>query len=155
MKLIKRIFAGLLLTVFAFSLCAFPALAHNEPEISTDVILFEDGSYLVVTLTEYRAFAARTVYSRTGGKTVTYYNSDDELCWDFAVHGTFTYDGTTATATNASYSYNIYNSAWKLKNAEAYCSGNQAIAEGKFNGGFLLNRSTSITLTCSPTGALS
>lgn len=46
-------------------------------------------------------------------------------------------------------------SAWTLKSAEAYCSGNQAIAEGKFNGGLLLNRSTSIALSCSPTGVLS
>ena len=155
MKYIKQVLSGLLLAAAIFSICTFPAMAYSEPEISTDIIFFEDGSYLVVTLREYQPAAARTIYGRTGSKSGEYYNSDGELCWDFTVHGTFEYDGTTATATDASYSYNIYNSVWKLKSAEAYCSGNQTIAEGKFNGGFLLNRSTSITLTCSPTGVLS
>lgn len=152
MKHMKRIFAALLLAVLSLSLCAFPALANNSTETTEEVIRYEDGSYLVVALTVSTTRAAGT---RSGIKTGNYYDSDGELCWDFSIHGAFTYDGTTATATQASYSYNIYNSAWKLKSAEAYCSGDQAIAEGKFNGGFFLNRSTSITLTCSPTGVLS
>lgn len=152
MKHIKRILVAFFLAVLSFSLCAFPALASNTTETTEEIIRYEDGSYLVVTLT---VSMTRATGTRSGIKTGDYYNSDGELCWDFSIHGAFTYDGTTATATDASYSYNIYNSAWKLKSAEAYCSGNQAIAEGKFNGGFLLNRSTSITLTCSPDGVLS
>lgn len=152
MKRMKRIFAMLILAVLSLSLCAFPALASNAAETTENVIYYEDGSYLVMTLTVSMVRASGT---RSGIKTGNYYDSDGILCWDFSIHGAFSYDGTAATATAASYSYNIYNSAWKLKNAEAYCSGNQAIAEGKFNGGFLLNRSTSITLTCSPTGVLS
>lgn len=145
----KKFISVLFLVVLVFSLCAFPASASNTTE---EIIYYEDGSYLVMTLTEPMTRASSV---RSGAKTGDYYNADGDLLWDFTVHGTFTYDGTTATATDASYSYNIYHSAWTLKNASAYCSGDQAIAEGKFNGGLLLNRSTSISLTCSPTGVLS
>ena len=110
---------------------------------------------MVIELIVYQSSFSRATNAAAGAKSGKGYSSDGELLWELIVHGTFTYDGTTATATQASYSYNIYNSAWKLKSAEAYCSGNQAIAEGKFNGGLFLNRSTSITLTCSPTGVLS
>lgn len=103
----------------------------------------------------YQSLDTRASNTRIGTKIGDYYDADGNLLWDFTVHGTFTYDGATATATDASYSYNIYNPIWTLKSANAYCSGNQAIAEGKFNGGLLLNRSTSITLSCSPSGVLS
>lgn len=151
----RKFFIGLLLVMVLLSLCTVPALAAETPEATTAIVYYEDGSYMIVTLVVYKPFAARAANTISASRTVSSYNADDELLWDFTVHGTFTYDGTTATATDASYSYNIYNSAWELKSAEAYCSGNQAIAEGKFNGGLLLNRSTSITLTCSPTGVLS
>lgn len=153
MRYMKRILSGVLLIVLSFSLCAFPALAVDTPETTTGVIYFEDGSYLTLELVVYQSSLARASNTVSGGKTGNCRDADGNLLWDFTVHGTFTYDGTTAT--HASYSYNIYNSAWRLKSAEAYCSGNQAIAEGKFNGGLFLNRSTSLTLTCSPTGVLS
>ena len=155
MRHLKHFLWSLVLAALVLSACAFPAFADSSVETQTDVTYFEDGSYLTVELVVCSYSLTRATNVLSGSKTTVYRSSDDELLWDFTVHGTFQYDGTTATATDASYSYNIYNSAWKLKSAEAYCSGNQAIAEGKFNGGFLLNRSTSITLTCSPTGVLS
>ncbi len=147
---------SLLMALLMCCVCVVPTMASDVSEITTEVVYYEDGSYSVVSLEVLNAaFAGRSANTRVATKTDRYYNSDNELLWDFTLHGTFTYDGTTATAISASYSYNIYDSAWTLKSADAYCSGNQAIAEGKFNGGFLLNRSTSITLTCSPTGTLS
>ena len=134
----------LMLFLLLSCFCVAPAFAVDLPETTTEVIRYEDGSYLTIELAVYDSIVARVTGTVSGRKVTSYRNSDNELLWDFTVHGTFKYDGTTATATDASYSYNIYNSAWKLKSAEAYCSGNQAIAEGKFNGGFLLNRSTSI-----------
>lgn len=151
----KRSIIGILLAVVLLSLCAVPALAAENAETTVNVIYYEDGSYMIVELTVGMPLSMRATNTISASRSAGYYSADDELLWDFTVHGTFKYDGTTATATDASYSYNIYNSAWELKSAEAYCSGNQAIAEGKFNGGFLLNRSTSITLTCSPDGVLS
>lgn len=150
----KRI-VSVLLVVLLFSSCVGMASAAKTLDADIDVVYFEDGSYLTTELIIDNVVATRASYSISGHKNANYANASGELQWTFTVYGTFTYDGTTATATQASYGYQIYNDGWTLKSATAYCSGNQAIAEGTFKGGFLLNRSTTVTLTCSPSGVLS
>lgn len=145
---------SLLLTVLLCCACAVPALAADTVGM-TEVFYYEDGSYLTVEAATYNPCLSRASNTVSGKKTGTYRDSNGNVLWDFTVDGTFTYNGSTATATKATYSYNIYDSAWTLKSANAYCSGNQAIADATFNGGLLLNRSTSVTLSCSGTGVLS
>ena len=151
----KRFLSVISVTILLFSLCIAPAAAAEISVPSTDVIYFEDGSYLTTTLIIDNLSVARTTYGISGHKNVHYSNASGDILWTLTVYGTFTYNGTTATATSASYSHEVYSSAWSFKSGSAYCSDNQAIAEGKFNGGFLLNRSATVTLTCSPTGVLS
>lgn len=153
MKTKKHFLVCLVLTVFMVSLCVLPAFA--ESNATSEITYFEDGSYLTVETVVYSRPWAKGSNSVSGTKTSVYRSSEGVLLWDFTVHGTFTYNGSTATATKATYSYNIYDSAWTLKSANAYCSGSQAIGEATFNGGLLLNRSTSVTLSCSGSGALS
>lgn len=155
MKYVKRSVFGLVLAALLFSLCAVPALAADDTVKTVDVIYFEDGSYLTVELTEQRTPLTRTTYSVTGSKTGYYNNSSGELMWTFTVRGTFSYNGTTSSATSASYSYTIEDSTWKFISGSAYCSGNQAIAEGHFRCALILNRYTTLTLTCDANGNLS
>ena len=67
----------------------------------------------------------------------------------------FIYDGTMAKATNASYSYQIYDDEWSFKSGNAYCSGSQTIGEATFKGTLFVSQNVTVTLTCSPDGKLS
>ena len=153
MKKLRMALMVIAVVTILISACMIPAFA-TATVCSEDIIYFEDGSYLVVELITCEN-VARVSNTISGQKRATYSNSSGETMWVFSVHGDFTYNGTSATATNASYSYTIYNDAWTFKKGEASCSGNQAIAEATFNGGFLINRRATVTLTCAPDGTLS
>lgn len=148
-----HLWASLLALVMMFSLCAVPALAA-EPETSVDVVYFADGSYLTTELEVY-APAARASDTVSGQKTATFTNSIGVNQWSLTVYGTFTYNGSTATATSASYSYQIYDSVWSLDSATAYCSGNKAIADATFSSGLFVSKGITVTLSCSANGTLS
>ena len=147
-----HIFPAILIVSLLLSLCTVPTAAA-QTTVVTDVVYFEDGSYLITELTTYPI--ARAAQTRTGSKTTYFANSAGTKQWSLTVNGTFTYNGSTSSATKATYSYSIFDSSWSLKSASAYCSGNQAIAEGTFSGGLFLSRSLTVTLSCSPSGVLS
>ncbi len=157
MKKLRQFFAlALILCLSAVNLIV-PAMAADKNN-GEQVIRFEDGSYVILTV-EYdqsqsgtELFATNSITS--GTKSYNYYNSSDELEWIFRVHGTFTYNGTTATATAATYSYTIYNSSWSFVKASASYSGATATATGSFKK-LLIPNSVTLPLTCSPTGVLS
>ena len=136
------------LTMFAFA---------SETEYAQSQ-KFEDGSYMVVTI-EYDQpqegisyFASR---STTGGtKKYAYYNGSNQLTWQFWVHGTFSYNGATATATGAEYGYKIYDSSWRFVEGRSTYSGATATATGSFKQ-LLFPFTATVDLTCSPSGALS
>lgn len=141
---------------FCLSICTFSTIA-SATDTQQYTKYLEDGSYFVTTITHDTEFfiLERVNTKQTSGKKVTeYYNKKNELLLDFCVYGTFTYDGHVAEATNADYSYNIYDSEWINNSASAYCSGASAIAQGTFTG-ILRPVSITSTLTCSADGKLS
>lgn len=162
MKRISIFLSAVLIAALSLSLWTAPAaqaVSLPDEEISaglpsSEITVFEDGSYMETTLIVSQASTLSTS-TVSGSKKTTYYNSSGTAMFDFTVTGTFRYTGSSATATAASYSYNIYNSGWSLKTATAYCSGNQAIAEGTFKRLLLWTHNATITLTCSSTGVLS
>lgn len=156
MNVKKRFLLCVLMFAMMLSLCAVPAMAASETaEANTDVVYFEDGSYLVREVTTEAVSMARETKTTSGSAKTTYYNADHEALWDMTLTGTFSYNGVTATALTADYSYNIYNFGWAFKSANAYCKGNQAIVESVFVQAFFITRTAIVTLTCSPTGVLS
>ena len=104
------LFTVLLLISVFLTLPTFAATEAAEPQI----LMFEDGSYIVITIEcdqlqdqdGVSGLADRSI--KSGTKKYAYYDGSDTLAWEFCVHGTFTYDGLTATATGARHSYNIY-----------------------------------------------
>lgn len=141
--------------LFAASLTtsAFAAKIENS-----EILKFEDGSYIIVTI-EYdqtqNGISYLTGRSVTSGtKKYTYYDGSDTLAWEFRVHGSFAYNGMTATATGSSYSYDIYNSQWSFVEGSATYSGAAAVATGSFKR-LLFPNAITLTLTCSPNGVLS
>lgn len=126
MKITKRLSLFLLTMLFCFTV-PFSALAQTNEQTKTDVQYFEDGSYLVVeTQDKISLFASGTVNK---AKTGYYYNNDNELQWSVTLDATFTYTGSSATCTKASTSYKIYDSAWKVKEANATRSGRTATGD--------------------------
>ena len=131
------------------------ALAEDST-VSTEY--FEDGSYMIITVTEpdVTLFATST---KSGSKSASYFNSDDEKEWTITIQGTFSYTGSSSTCTASSVSYTIYDDSWKMKSATASKSGNKAI--GNFTcklyllGISIKTVEQSLTLSCSSTGTLS
>ena len=124
-----KILCALLLAVFLSTGALLPsALAADAPEPSETVTDFSDGSYLVTRITYDAMDPAREAGQKSGTKSHDYYNSAHQILWTFRVHGTFSYDGGSAEATGADYSYDIYDSAWSFNSGSAFYSGATATA---------------------------
>ncbi|MBQ3128599.1 MAG: hypothetical protein IJN78_04610 [Clostridia bacterium] len=156
MKRFIAITLSLIIILSAISFNASASYGEINDEI-TETIYFEDGSYIVITLEE--TTYSRATNTKSGSKTYTYTNSDNEKQWSVTLNGTFTYTGSTATCTNATISKVIYDDAWKFTSATASKSGNKATgnitAKKYFLGIAIKTVNDSITLTCSATGTLS
>ena len=153
MKTTKRIGAVILLVCLMLACFCMPSLAVEREAESTTIIDCEDGGYIVVTLTIDPSYT-RASNTTSGTKTVTKYNILNVKQYSFSVHATFTYNGSSATATSASTSYTIYQSGWQCSNRSATKSGNTVTGNATFKNGLAVNYPTA-TLTCSSTGKVS
>ncbi len=154
----KRYLSLFLVLAMLGGIFALPVSAASAVEASeTTVEYLEDGSYIVTTITENSRGARSS--SKSGSKSINYCNSKGEEQWVATIHGTFSYDGYSATCTNAYTSHTIYNSAWKLNSSSAERSGNQVIGRFVFKYyllGVPINTiERAVVLTCSPNGVLS
>ncbi len=141
--------------LFIFPLSAHATLANTS---ISETIVFEDGSYIIATISEKPSLCEAAVLlasSKTGTKTIRYYTAGNTLEWAFSVTGTFTYDGITAQAISATASHNIYLSGWTCTGEIAWYSGSTASASATFKNINLLTKNASVSLSCSPNGTLS
>ena len=134
----KRIFAIFLLVcmlaaLFVPAYAAAPTATEAEFEVcSTNIEYFEDGSYLVTTIKETPSSRA-TVYSKSGSKDVTLYNSDDEVQWIYTLIGTYTIEtGVSVVCTNSTFTYTIYEDKWSLTEHSNSYSENKAYGTAIF-----------------------
>lgn len=152
----KKLLCLLMLSVILINMIPFYAFASSSPQTNDEVIYLDDGSYIVVELSEGNSLARTTVQKN---KSYTYYSSSDEALWKAVLTGTFTYNGSTATCTSSSCDVTIYDDAWYVVSNSASKSGASATAEvtmgKKFLGITIDKESISISLTCSPTGSFS
>lgn len=154
MKKLKYSFSLFLACCLSIGSFCMPAIAADFSESTQTVIRFEDGSYLVTTIVSEPYAMPSERGSKSATKHQDYYNSSRELVWTFRVHGTFSYDGRSAEATFADYSYDVYDSAWSFDGGTASYSGATATADGNFSYR-VIPSSVSVSLTCSPKGVLS
>ena len=83
------------LVIMALFIASFPVTAFaDEDTYQNNVIYFEDGSYIVVTVVEKNTRAAG---EREGYKYFNYYDKNGVLGWRLQLMGYYEYDGTTAT----------------------------------------------------------
>ena len=149
----KKICAVLMAALLCVCVCV-PAFAAGEESrvVSHTVEQYDNGAYAVITV--YEDAASRATGSKNGHKAFDYYESGT-LQWTYTVHGTFVYDGTTATCTAASATFDKWIDIWKLIANDAYPSGSAAIARGvvqKTTTGKKV--SPTVTITCTPNGVL-
>lgn len=145
--------------VLALILSALPiqiAYASQEPEL-LEIIRFEDGSYLEVTLES--APQTRASGSLTKTKNYTCKETDGTAQWKISLTGSFTYTGTTSTCTAASCNVTIYQSIWSAASKSASKSGNTAYGTArilrKYLGVTVSDKTYNLTLTCDKNGNVS
>lgn len=147
----KKRILSLLLAAAMVCVLAVPAFAADNTETAVERIDLEDGAYVIVT-TEVSSPLLRA-NGRDASRTYNYYNGSSTPDWSFTLNASFTYDNSTAKATNASCSYKINRSGWTCTAKDAYCAGASAYANGIFKYSST-TRTVNLSLTCSPSGAI-
>lgn len=139
------------ISIFAITLCMLgllfmPAMATGNETNCT--ILYDDGSYALVTLGENTDIRASDNFYRT----YTYYNPLGQKCFSYTLHATFTYNGITSRADSCDFSAAIYRQGWDISTHSEYVSGNTAYGSATFTGPDGQIRTASLTLTCDKNG---
>lgn len=155
----KKILALSAIFIFIVSL-SFSLTANAAVSMDTNIIYFEDGSYVIDVIESNPILVRGSVYTRSGNKTRTFYDSDDVIKWKFIVNGTFEVNsGVSSKCTKATPNTEIYNSNWKVISQSAWPSGNQAIGTATLKRYMLgipvRTEEPTITLTCDKYGNLS
>ncbi len=157
MKRTYRFFTLALVLLLCSTLIMIPVTAADKVS-DFQILEFADGSYIVVSIKYDQSESGSSLYASQsttkGTKCYDYYNGSNELVMVFCVHGTFVYDGVTASATGATYSYHIYDNGLSFIDASASYSGATATATGRFKR-LMIPNSITVSLTCSPNGVLS
>lgn len=154
----KKITALLLILTMMCIPIPVKAEVTNESVI-TKKVLYQDAQYTieVTTIIEQENIS---LYATTNTKTVSKIyeikNFLNSTVASYTLKGKFSYDGTTATCTSATYSTTTDSILWSFESTTAYASGAKAI--GNFTAKTLIPPQTisdTLTITCSKTGVIS
>ena len=157
MKRLVSVIISILMLAITLGTYASAISEPQETAYTSYTTYFEDGSYIITTISEESSIT-RAASSKTGQKTVTFYNSDNVAQWSATLKGTFTYNGSSASCTASSITHKIYSSNWKIASASATKSGNKATGKVTAKRYLIIPVQTvekTITLTCSESGVLS
>lgn len=149
----KKICAVLMAALLCVCVCVPTFAAGDESRVvSRTVEQYDNGAYAVITV--YEDAASRATGSKNGHKAFDYYESGT-LQWTYTLHASFTYNGSTATCTAATATFDKQVDIWKLIANDPSPSGSAAIARGvvqKTTTGKKV--SPTVTITCTPNGVL-
>ena len=161
----KRISCLLLTLIFIASLLAAPANAEeiaDNRDIVGSLQTFEDGSYIIIGVPKISIIpmARSNSVSFSAEMPARFINSSNEIEWEYFLTATFSYVyGVSATCTNASYSYTIYDDSWKFSDGSTSRSGATAYGYGTFKNKFLFVTTKTVeidlSMTCDVYGNLS
>lgn len=147
----KKVLAILVCIMMLVSL-AIPAsaLSRTDKLVSQSIEYLENGDYIVREVFE-PAMQPRS--GKTGSSVETYRNASGTAIWAVTVTGTFTYNGSTSSATSSSASVEIYNTNASFISKNASYSGNTARATGSVRyGGYTTTLTASVS--CDKNGNL-
>lgn len=148
----KRVLVTLFTLLLFVSVVALPVSAKEPTDqlLSRSIEYLDNGDYLITEV--YRSSAQ--LFSGTNGyKTSTYTHADGSTVFSVTVYGTFTYNGSTSSATSASATVRLISANASFVSKNAYTSGASAYATGtvKYGG---INISRTVVLTCDKNGNL-
>mgnify|MGYP001623829458 CR=1 FL=1 len=158
----KKFIAAIILTIFctaSFSAPTYAALNYSDPNTIQTI----ENDFIIETIieNEYASndlslLSASTVKKK---KTVTYKSTSGTILWSVTVHGTFSYNGTSAKCTSSSVSVTCPSSNWKISKKSSGKSGATATATASAkqyqNNSYLRTVTKTVKLTCSKTGKFS
>lgn len=155
----KRLLSVTICAILAFTLIipvVQASAAQTLDNVSRDVAVLPDGSYIITEIHEEPSstFRASSEKTKNGSKTSTAYSATGNKLYSITVHGSFTYNGSTASAESSSYSYTVDSALWSFSSGYSSCSGATARASGTFQS-VLQSKTQTVSLTCSATGTLS
>lgn len=143
---------------FTISLTAYAQVPESSAQSQQNIEYLENGDYIITTLEEENTLSfARSTATKSGKKSVKYYNSGKQVIWTFTLSGTFSYNQKSATCSKASCSFSSTTATWTAASKSATKSG--ATATGKITAkhtvdGKSSTTSRTITLSCKPDGTL-
>lgn len=150
MKRIVSLLAAMLILVA----CALPCFAETPgltgaQVVSTRTETLDSGIVRTTTVYEYPAAARASTRRGSVHQELKY---QGKLIASIYLNATFSYNGSTATATSASSSHSVA-SGWSYSGESVWCSGATAHLTATVSG--LAKLPIDLTLTCSPSGVLS
>lgn len=151
----KKVFCIALVLVLTIAMLPCGAFSASEPG-NTEIIHYDDGSYMEISVAESLTRAANTV---SGAKTYTFYAADGDVEWKAKLTATFAYSGGWYTCTTANCDVTIYASKWYVISNSTVRSSNNAVTNltmGRKSAGVTVERPQyTIKLTCDNNGNLS
>lgn len=144
-----------LIVVCLFPTCAFAA----NMEKSQSITYFDDGSYVITTVSITNTVATRASKTRVGSIKHDYHDAGGDLDWSASMTATFTYDGSTSRCTSANTpEITIYDNIWSVYSKSSSKSGNTATGNVTMAAKQIIGSSkfpVTLTLTCDKNGVLS
>ena len=136
--MVKFFLKGCCLAFLVFSLLFtsfFSAYATEESPIlvSETIEQVGDGLYMTISVYEFHVNARSSTFEKIGNKEYVLRDQNGNALWTYTVRGIFTVkQGESAVCTASVGYYEIHNSAWYFNGANAYPSGNKAVADAEF-----------------------
>lgn len=149
MKLLK-VFTAVFLII-----SLLPTVSRATSPLETEIIRFEDGSYMTVELTVSQTRSS----SKSASKTYHYHNIWGTEEWYATLTGTFTYDGTTSRCTLSGVIIGITDTSWYIISRDNNEQGDTAygtIVMGYKLFGITTDKKTvNMSITCDKNGNIS
>jgi len=147
--------AAIFLTVILL-LTIMPVRAEATQVVSSEIEYLPEGGYIETVITES---AQRASGTKTGSKVKRHVDGDGIEQWTILLQGTFSYNGTTATCTNAVCNVTVSVGNWYVVSKSASKHDAVAVANvtmgQKMLGITISKPKYSLTLTCDKNGNLS
>lgn len=108
---------------------------------SRDIILLDNGSYIVIELLEteypyllnYNISSTGKTFTKLGTKNVTMYDKSDKILWNYFLSGFFLVNpGVSSTAISSSYLVTNDTNFWHFSNGNSSYENNVIKGEGTF-----------------------
>ena len=110
-----------LLLTFTCTIPSVSALEYSSIQPSNEEIVYlQDGIYIISTIQENSCTSLyAATHTKSGSKTSTVYSASGDPLYSITVHGVFSYNGSSASANSASYSYTDESPLWSFSSGSS------------------------------------